>query len=71
MGLNSRDFVQLPENQNPDAGAEHMLPDRNDVLGERGSQQVSAREEFDSESSTASPRPSPGVRPVTALSMHQ
>lgn len=44
MGFNSRDFVQLPKNHNPDAGAEHMLPDRNDVLGKRGSWQVSVRE---------------------------
>lgn len=46
VGFNSRDFVQLPKNHSPDAGAEHMLPDRNDVLGKRGSQQVSVRHWF-------------------------
>lgn len=44
VGFSSRDFVQLPENHNPDAGAEHMLPDRNDVLAKRGSRQASVRE---------------------------
>lgn len=43
VGFNSRDFVQLPKNHSPDAGAEHRLPDRNDILGKR-SQQVSVRE---------------------------
>lgn len=46
VGFNSRDFVQLPKNPNPDAGAEHMLPDRNDVLGKRRSQQVFVRHWF-------------------------
>lgn len=55
VGFNSKDFVQLPKNHNPDAGAEHMLLDRNDVLGKRRHQQVSVRHW--SESSTALPCP--------------
>lgn len=55
VGFNSRDFVQLPKNPNPDAGAEHMLPDRNDVLGKRRASKCLS--DTDSESSTALPCP--------------
>lgn len=44
MGLDGRDSVQLPKNRNPDAGAEHTLPDPNGVLGRTGSLQASVRE---------------------------
>lgn len=44
MGLDGRDSVQLPKNHNPDAGAEHTLPDPNGVLGRTGSLQASVRE---------------------------
>lgn len=44
MGFDSRESVQLPKNHNPDAGTEHMLPNRAGVLGKTARLQVSASE---------------------------